>query len=89
MATVPHAGTISSSCWTAEHDIDALLARIVPKYRGHSITSQLKGKLKNASRSMGDLEDWRFHAKPHAEAVHSHDSERLLHMTVGSHAYDF
>jgi hypothetical protein len=69
VATVSHAGTIDSSCWTAEHDLDALLARIVPNYRGHSITCQLKAKLKDASRSMGVLENRQFHAKPHAEAV--------------------
>lgn len=69
VATVSHAGITKSSCWTAEHDLDTLLARIVPNYRGHSIACQLKGKLQDASRSMGDLEDRQFHAKPHAEAV--------------------
>ena len=69
VATVPHAGTTNSSCWVAEHDLDALLARIVPNYRGHSITCQLKERLESASRSMGNLEDRHFYAKPHAEAV--------------------
>lgn len=49
VATVCHAGTINPFCWTAEHDISALLARIMPNYRGHSITCQLEGKLKTAS----------------------------------------
>lgn len=69
VATVSHVETISSSFWTAEHDFDALLARVVPNYRGHSITSRLKGKLKDASRLIGVLQDRQFHAKPHAEAV--------------------
>jgi hypothetical protein len=30
VATVSHAGITKSSCWTAEHDLHALLARIVP-----------------------------------------------------------
>lgn len=84
VATVSHAGTINSSCWTAEHDFDALLARVVPNYRGNSITCQLKGKLKDASRSMGDFEDRQFHAKPHAEAVIlDHFSTRNFSFVMG------
>jgi hypothetical protein len=69
VAIVSHAGTTDSSRWTAEHDLNVLLARIVPNYRGHSITCRLEGKLKSASRLMGNLENRQLYAKPHAEAV--------------------
>lgn len=69
VATVACAEHSGSLFWTPEHDLDALLGRIVPNYHGHSIAYQLKGKLKHASQSMGILEGRHFHAKPHAETV--------------------
>lgn len=70
VAIIPRLKTGASTRWTLEDDVDALLGRVIPNYRGQAIFLQVCKKLKDASRSMAlTLENRRLRPKPHAEVV--------------------